>query len=91
MVAGERTEDDVVRRESRSIRMNIGQSGGRPGEDRSDTPQREHGNEGGTDGGERANREKESAKVADYCCNTPRVFDKLPQKGKNKQSCTVLF
>lgn len=24
-----------------------------------------------------------------YCCIIPHVFDKLPQKGKNKQSCTV--
>lgn len=54
------------------------------------TSQREQENKEGTDEG--ASKEQGASnrvRWLNYCCIVPHVFDKLPQKGKNKQSCTV--
>lgn len=41
--------------------------------------------------GRSKNRVSVGVRWLNYTSIIPHVFDKLPQKGKNKQSCTVLY
>lgn len=54
------------------------------------TSQREQENKEGTDeGGSKEQGACNRVRWLNHCCIIPHVFDKLPQKGKNKLSCTV--